>query len=53
VTVLVNACFPFIEWMADRMPQKTMGVLGIGLILVGFALQSVQYWVAFLDVTVR
>jgi hypothetical protein len=53
VTVVVNACFPWIEWMADRMPQKTMGVLGIGLILVGFALQSVQYWVAFLDVTVR
>jgi hypothetical protein len=28
-------------------------VFGIGLILVGFTLQSVQYWVSLLDVTVR
>jgi hypothetical protein len=26
--------------------------LGVGLILTGFALQSVQYWVALLDVSV-
>ena len=30
-----------------------MGVFGVGLILIGFSLQSVQYWVALLDVTVR
>jgi hypothetical protein len=30
-----------------------MGVFGVGLILVGFALQSVQYWLALLDVSVR
>jgi hypothetical protein len=29
-----------------------MGIFGIGLILIGFALQSVQYWVALLDVGV-
>jgi len=28
-------------------------MFGIGLILIGFSLQSVQYWVALLDVTVR
>jgi hypothetical protein len=27
-----------------------MGVVGIGLILCGFALQSMQYWLALLDV---
>ncbi len=53
VTVILGACTPFIEWMADHMPQKRMGVLGIGLILLGFSLQSVQYWVALLDVSVR
>jgi hypothetical protein len=30
-----------------------MGVFGVGLILIGFALQSVQYWVALLDVSIR
>jgi hypothetical protein len=53
VTVISTACTPFIEWGADHLPQKTMGVLGIGLILVGFALQSVQYWLALLDVSIR
>ena len=24
--------------------EKRMGVFGLGLILIGFALQSVQYW---------
>jgi hypothetical protein len=30
-----------------------MGVFGVGLLLIGFALQSVQYWVALLDVGIR
>jgi hypothetical protein len=30
-----------------------MGVLGVGLILIGFALQSIQYWLALLDVGIR
>jgi hypothetical protein len=49
VGILVN---PYIEFYADRLPQRTLGVLGIALILCGFALQSVQYWVALLDVRV-
>jgi len=53
VTAVSNACMPFIEWGADHMPQRRMGVLGIALILLGFSLQSVQYWVALLDVSVR
>jgi hypothetical protein len=52
VTVVASACIPFVEWMADHVPEKAMGVFGVGLILIGFALQSVQYWVALLDVRV-
>lgn len=52
VTAIGNACTPFIEWMADHVPEKRMGVFGVGLILIGFALQSVQYWLALLDVNI-
>ena len=48
-----GSCTPFIEWIADHVPEKRMGVFGVGLILIGFALQSVQYWLALLDVSVR
>lgn len=53
VTSVVGSCTPFVEWTADHVPEKRMGVFGVALILVGFALQSVQYWVAFLDVPIR
>jgi hypothetical protein len=53
VTAIASACNPFVEWTADHMPAKTMGVAGIALILIGFTLQSVQYWVALLDIAVR
>ncbi len=48
VTAIGSGCTSFVEWMADHVPQRGMGVLGIGLILTGFALQSVQYWVTLL-----
>jgi hypothetical protein len=50
VTAIVNTCTPFVEWKADHVPEKRMGVFGVGLILIGFALQSIQYWLALLDV---
>jgi len=53
VTAVVITCTPFIEWGADRVPERNMGVFGIGLILVGFSLQSAQYWVALLDIPVH
>ncbi len=53
VTVIASACVPVVEWSADNVPEKRMGVFGVGLILAGFALQSVQYWAALLDVSVR
>jgi hypothetical protein len=53
VTAISGSFTPFIEWTADHVPARRMGVFGVALILVGFSLQSVQYWVAFLDITVR
>jgi hypothetical protein len=53
VTAVAGAFTPFVEWAADRVPERGMGVFGVGLILVGFTLQSVQYWVALLDIGVR
>jgi hypothetical protein len=43
---------PFIEHYADNLPEQRLGAFGIGLILVGFSLQSLQYWLALLDVRV-
>lgn len=53
VTAIVTSCVPVIEWAADRIPAKRMGVYGVALILIGFALQSTQYWTTLLDVPVR
>jgi hypothetical protein len=53
VTAAAGACTPFVEWTADHVPEKRMGVFGVGLIITGFSLQSVQYWVALLDVSIR
>jgi len=53
VTAIASACTSFIEWGADHLPKTALGAFGIGLILIGFALQSVQYWVALLDVSIR
>jgi hypothetical protein len=53
VTAVIGSCTPFVEWTADHVPERRMGVLGVGLILSGFALQSVQYWLALLDVVIR
>ncbi|MDE3198943.1 MAG: hypothetical protein KGN84_21520 [Acidobacteriota bacterium] len=49
VGILVN---PFIEYYADNLPEKRLGVFGIVLVFCGFLLQSVQYWLPILDVPV-
>jgi hypothetical protein len=45
VGVTVN---PYIEYYADNLPERWL----VGLMLCGFALQSVQYWLALFDVRV-
>jgi hypothetical protein len=50
VTGVGQTVIPYIEYYADNLPERWLGVLGIGLILSGFALQSIQYWLALFDV---
>lgn len=45
VTAVATACTSAVEWGADHVPEKGMGVFGLVLMLIGFVLQSVQYWV--------
>jgi len=52
VTGVGGAAIPMIEFYAENLPERRMGALGIVLILCGFALQSLQYWVVVLDVRV-
>ncbi len=47
VGITVN---PYIEYYADNLPERRLGVFGIGLILCGFTLQSLQYWLSLFDV---
>jgi hypothetical protein len=50
VTGLGVTVNPYIEYYADNLPERRLGAFGIGLILCGFALQSLQYWLALFDV---
>jgi hypothetical protein len=45
-----QAINPYIEYYAENLPARWLGVFGIVLILCGFALQSLQYWLALFDV---
>jgi hypothetical protein len=52
VVTAVGVTFnPYIEYYADNLPERRMGVFGIWLVLCGFVLQSFQYWLAILDVS--
>lgn len=53
VTLTINFLMPYIEWLTNNMPERRMGVIGVSLILVGFATQSIQYWLTLFDVPVR
>lgn len=53
VTAILSGSMPMVEWAADKIPERRMGVLGVALILTGFALQSVQYWVTLLDIPLQ
>ena len=50
VTGVGTTVYPYIEYYADNLPERRLAAFGIGLILCGFALQSLQYWLALLDV---
>jgi hypothetical protein len=44
---------PVVEYYADHLPERRMGVFGILLILCGFGLQSVQYWLVLFDIPLK
>ncbi len=50
VTGVGATVYPYIEYYADNLPERRLGALGIGLIISGFALQSLQYWLALFNV---
>jgi hypothetical protein len=52
VTAVGTMVNPYIEYYADNLPERRLGVFGIWLVLCGFALQSLQYWLAILDVRI-
>jgi hypothetical protein len=53
VSGIVTFLMPYIEWRADNMPVRRMGVIGVAMILIGFALQSVQYFVTLIEAGVK
>jgi hypothetical protein len=50
VTGVGATVYPFIKYYADNLPERRLGALGIGLMLCGFAMQSLQYWLALFNV---
>jgi hypothetical protein len=52
VTAVGTMVNPFIEYYADNLPERRLGVFGIWIVLSGFVLQSFQYWVAIFDIPV-
>lgn len=53
VGAVVATVSPFVEWWADMLPARRLGVFGALLVLLGFALQSLQYWATLLNVPVH
>lgn len=53
VSAVLSALIPYIEWKVDHLPDRMLGAMGAGLVVVGFFLQSVQYWVTLLDLPIK
>lgn len=50
VTGVVTAVNPFVEYYADNLPPRRLGMFGVWLLVCGFVLQSFQYWVTILGI---
>lgn len=53
VSAMASFLMPYIEWKVQNLPERRLGVFGAVLVVIGFVLQSVQYWVVLLDVPVN
>ncbi len=40
-TLLVTTLSPIVEWHADNMPERRMGIIGIALFMLGFVIQAI------------
>jgi len=49
----VSLCSPAIEWQIENLPERRLGMLGLGSILIGMILQSIQYWTVVFNIPVR
>jgi hypothetical protein len=53
VSAIVSVFSPFVEWWAEHLPARRMGVFGTVLLLIGLILQSIQYWVVLLNIGIQ
>ena len=52
VSAIVGVSSPPIEWWIENLPERRLGAIGIGLIIMGLLLQSLQYWFVIWNVPV-
>lgn len=53
VSAVVSIFSPFIEWWADNLPARRLGIFGAVLLLLGLLVQSISYWVTVFNVPVQ
>ena len=53
VSAMIGLFSPTVEWWIENLPERRLGVIGVGLILVGMLFQSVQYWLIVFDMPVH
>jgi hypothetical protein len=53
VSALLSFVVPYLEWFIGRLPERRLGAFGAILVVIGFLLQSLQYWVTVLDIPVQ
>jgi hypothetical protein len=53
VNALVFLFSPALERCIENLPERRLGVAGLGLIFVGIILQSIQYWIVVLKLSAQ
>jgi len=50
--VIASSVMPLIEWKAETLPARRLGMVGIVMALTGFLVNSIPHWMTLLDVPV-
>jgi hypothetical protein len=53
VNALVGLFSPAIERWIENLPERRLGLAGLGLIFVGMILQSMQYWIVVFELSAQ